>query len=137
MKNIIIFVVVPIIALVAIAWFLSSESRDSNVISAYGIHWHPTLEIYKGGEQIQIDHNVGLTGAHGEIHTHEDLPIIHLEFGRKVTKEDIKLKKFFEAWEKDISEFGTLISMTVNGVEAGELGEYEMQDKDRIVLRYE
>ena len=73
------------------------------------------------------------------IHTHDDatLGIVHLEFSGLVHKEDVTLGQFFTNWGKDINSFGTNVKMTVNGVENTELGNYVMQDKDKIELRYE
>ena len=54
-----------------------------------------------------------------------------------VRKEDITLARFFKVWGKDINSFGTNLTMTVNGKENTEYGNYLMQDKDKIELRYE
>ena len=71
------------------------------------------------------------------MHTHDDLPSIHLEFPARVTKDDLKLSRFFKIWDKDMGSFGTLTKMTVNGKENAELGDYVMRDGDKIELRYE
>tara|TARA_B100000745_G_scaffold126015_1_gene82109 strand:- start:3700 stop:3861 length:162 start_codon:yes stop_codon:yes gene_type:complete len=47
-----------------------------------------------------------------------------------------KLKNFFVIWGKDMMSFGENVTMTVNGKENMELGEYEMKDGDIIELRY-
>lgn len=139
MKNIIVVGIVAFCILVGGAWLSSrpTASADPNIIAQKGIHWHPTLEIYVGGEQLEIPQDIGLVGAHSPIHTHDDLPVIHLEFGGVVTREDIQLQKFFDVWGKDVYEFGENVTMTANGVERSELGAYEMQDGDAIVLMYE
>ena len=36
-----------------------------------------------------------------------------------------------------MNSFGVLSSMTINGIENSELGNYQMKDGDKIVLRYE
>jgi len=124
-----------------IVWWAKSNQTpaitDANTVSTKGLHVHPELEIYVKGTQIFIPENIGLSGVEMAIHTHEDLPIIHLEFPGTVTKDDIRLKKFFEVWGKDFYEFGATVTMTVNGVQNTELGNYIMNDKDKIVLRYE
>jgi len=72
------------------------------------------------------------------MHTHEGDGTIHLEFSGRVTREDTTLGNFFQIWGKDMmSDFGTLTTMTVNGKENTELGEYEMKDGDKIELYYE
>ena len=112
-------------------------SNDPNVVSLTGLHWHPQLTIYVKGEKVEIPHNIGLGAVHQLMHTHDDLPIIHLEFPARVTKDDLKLSRFFKIWDKDMGSFGTLTKMTVNGKENAELGDYVMRDGDKIELRYE
>ncbi len=125
-----------LIALIAIL-SKSPQKNNPNIISKKGIHWHPELVIYVNGEPQEIPQNIGLGQAHNPVHTHEDLPIIHLEFNDLVRKDDIKLNQFFKSWEKDINSFGVLKEMKVNGVGNTEFGEYMMQDGDKIELWYE
>ncbi len=113
------------------------DSQDSNIVSMRGIHYHPQLSIFVKGEQIEIPQNVGLIGGHQPMHTHDDVPIVHLEYQAKVTKEDTRLGKFFEVWGKDFLEFGQTVTMTVNGEPNNELENYQMKDGDKIELRYE
>ena len=58
---------------------------DSEVIADAGMHWHPMLEMYVKGEKIEIPQNIGIGAVHQPMHTHDDLPIIHLEFPEKQT----------------------------------------------------
>jgi len=71
------------------------------------------------------------------MHTHEDLPLLHLEFSGRVTKDDIRLGNFFRNWGKDMNEFGTNMKMAVNGKENMEFGDYVMRDKDKIELNFD
>ena len=138
MKNFVIISAVVIVLFAGAIWWSNSlSSGDPSIISRNGLHWHPQLEIYVKGEKMEIPHDIGLTGVHSPIHTHEDLPLIHMEFDGLVRKEDTKLGNFFKVWGKDFMEFGSKVTMTVNGVENSELGNYLMKDGDRIVLRYE
>ncbi|MDP1625302.1 MAG: hypothetical protein Q8L64_06100 [bacterium] len=138
MKNGIIITVISALILVGGAWWVTAPSKDPNVITKKGIHWHPELEIYVKGEKIEIPQGIGLSGTvHNPLHTHEDLPIIHLEYGGKVTKDDTKVTNFFRVWGKSFGEFGNNVTMSVNGVENMELENYQMKDKDKVVLRYE
>jgi len=114
-----------------------SATGDSGILSTKGLHWHPELEIYVKGVKQDIPDGLGLVGAHKPVHTHDDVPIVHLEFPARVTKDDTKLGKFFEVWGKDFREFGQTVAMTVNGVPSTEYENYEMRDKDKIELRYE
>jgi len=138
MKNTLIIIGAAILLLLGGAWWSKSlQSKDPNLISAKGIHWHPELVIYVKGEKIEIPQNIGLGAVHQPVHTHEDLPLIHLEFQGLVRKQDIILGQFFKNWGKDIRSFGTDMKMTVNGQENTEYENYEMKDGDKIELRYE
>ncbi len=143
-KNIFVSIGIVLVVVLGLIWLKYVEPTEEEIvaergeiISETGIHWHPELEIYVKGEQIQIPENIGLVGSHSPIHTHEDLPIIHLEFGSIVRRGDIKLGEFFKVWKKDFMEFGETVAMTVNGEENMELENYEMKDGDKIVLIYE
>ena|SRR3989344_8485584 len=138
MKTFLTITGITVLFLIGAVWFSrTTQVNNSEVISTTGLHWHPQLEIYVSGEKQDIPQNVGLIGVHSPVHTHEDLPIIHLEFSGKVTKDDTKLTNFFRVWGKDFMSFGPRIIMTVNGVENTDLENYEMKDGDKIVLRYE
>ena len=138
MKKILIITAFVIALLIFGSWWSkTASSNDPNIITTSGLHWHPTLEIYIGDELQVLPTNLGLIGVHGPMHTHEDLPNIHLEFPAKVTHDDVKLQRFFDLWDKDIQTLGTNVVMTVNGEVNTQLGEYEMNDGDKIVLRYE
>ena len=118
-------------------WQNSFADPDPDIISRRGLHWHPQLEIYVKDEKIEIPQNLGLGVVHNPVHTHEDLPIIHLEFGGLVRTEDITLGKFFEIWGKDLRSFGGNPRMTVNGAANAAYEAYVMHDGDRIELRYD
>ncbi|KKQ82746.1 MAG: hypothetical protein UT07_C0020G0005 [Parcubacteria group bacterium GW2011_GWB1_38_8] len=140
MKNFFFAFVIVIVLLIGAVWWsksLSSTSNDPTVISHNGIHWHPELEIYVNGDKIEIPQNVGLGGIHNPVHTHDDLPLIHLEFDGLVREDNVKLGNFFRVWGKDFMEFGSKVIMTVNGEENFEFENYQMRDGDKIELRYE
>lgn len=114
---------------------------DPDIVSRSGLHVHPTLAIYVKGVKQEIPADLGVgpqyAGAPGydlrmkmtAIHTHDDVPIIHLEFtGGPVRKEDVALGQFFKIWGKDMRSFGTNIHMTVNGKDNTEYENYIMQD---------
>jgi len=117
---------------------------DNPNISTRGIHWHSKLTITIRGEQIAIPANIGLGTIHNPIHTHTDEPeVIHMEFDGIVKQDNLRLKRFFEIWNKQLSETclldecGGTVTMRVNGVENTELGEYIMQDGDEIDISLE
>ena len=131
-------------------WSQSLQSKDPDVIARGGIHWHPSLAIYVKGQPMQIPANIGIgqqyAGSNGydpkmqmaAMHTHDDLPLIHLEFmSGPVRKEDATLGQFFKMWDKDMRSFGSNMRMTVNGKENTEYENYIMRDGDKIELHYD
>ena len=139
MKNFLAISAVVIVLLIGGVWWSKSmQSSDLTIVSRNGLHWHPELKIFIKGEEIKIPENKGIeTLPHSPIHTHDDLPIIHLEFEGLVREDNIRLDRWFEVWGKDMNSFGQNMRMTVNGAENTEYGNYLMQDKDQIELRYE
>ena len=144
MKNIYLSIFIVAIIISGLIWLRSIEPTEEEIvaergeiISERGIHWHPELRIFVKGEEVIIPKNIGLLGVHSPIHTHEDLPIIHLEFNSIVREKDIELGEFFEVWGKDFMELGTTVVMTVNGTPNTELDKYRMKDGDKIELYYE
>ena len=144
MKYSIVFLVC-VVALFGAGFYLNNTkvaSNDPDVISGNGIHWHPQLAIYVNDELQEIPEGIGLeTGSeHSPIHTHDDVPLIHLEFGGVVRKSDITLSKFFEVWGQSFSSTELLgntgeVHMFVNGEPNTEFGSYVMHDDDTIELR--
>ncbi len=138
MKTILIIVGAIALLIVGGTWWSSSiNSSDPSVISRSGLHWHPTLTIYVKGEKFEIPQNIGLGAVHSPMHTHDDLPIIHLEYSGIVREKDAMLGQFFKNWGRDMRSFGTNMRMTVNGEENTEYENYIMRDGDKIELRYE
>ncbi len=138
----IVIIAILVLAIGLIWWAKANQTKqvasgDSNILSMRGIHTHPELEIFVKGEQIEIPQNVGIGAVHQPMHTHDDAPIIHLEYPARVTREDTRLGKFFAVWGKDFREFGQNVTMTVNGEPNTEYENYEMKDGDKIELHYE
>ncbi len=139
-----------LIAAGAVYAFVRFASRSAvspeAVIARGGIHWHPKLTIFIKGEELAIPHNIGIGIRHETIHTHEDLPNLHLEFPGVVTKDDITLGRFFRIWGKRFDREcvvdrcngpdGT-VRFFVNGKSNDEFENYRMHDGDRIEIRYE
>lgn len=139
-----IIIALTLLLAVGLIWWAKANqtttpmSADGEVLSLKGMHTHPQLEIYVKGEKITIPQNIGLSGAvHQPMHTHDDVPIVHLEFPAKVTEDDTRLGRFFAVWGKDFREFGQTVTMTVNGESNTELENYQMKDGDKIELHYE
>lgn len=138
MQKFIILLVVAIALLAGASWWSRSlQFGNSDLVSGNGLHWHPELIIFVKEEKQEIPAGIGLGGIEMPIHTHDANGVIHLEFSGLVRQKDITLGQFFSSWGKDINSFGINVKMTVNGVENTELGNYIMQDQDKIELRYE
>lgn len=140
MKKPLIYILGFILFFVAMILLSKSlQKNDPNVIARTGIHWHPQLSIYVNGEKQEVSPNIGIVGGRmmGFMHTHEPDGTIHVESSGIVRKDNIRLKEFFKAWGKDINSFGQNVTMTVNGAENTELGDYVIRDGDKIELRYE
>ena len=154
MKNIFIIGGLAILLLIGGVWWTNAlQDSDPSVISRNGLHWHPTLTIYVKGEKQEIPQGIGLGAVHLPMHTHDDLPIIHLEFSGVVKEEDLMLGHLFTNWGNDMRSFGSNVlpsdergsteasrpnvHMTVNGVENIEYERYIMRDKDVIELHYD
>ena len=138
MKTGISIVGVVVALLIGSTWLSNSlQNSDPDVLAGNGLHSHPLLEIYVKGEKVEIPQNIGLGATHRPVHTHDDLPIIHLEFSGVVRKEDVMLGEFFKSWNRDMRSFGSIVHMTVNGKENTEYENYVMRDGDKIELRYE
>lgn len=133
------------------AIFLLTKGENVNVpedqiVSKRGIHWHPTLTILVKGQKQEITPNIGIGGVHQPIHTHDNSGTLHLEVKGLVTKDEIKLAKFFQIWGKQFNSNcifdkcngpdGT-VKMLVNGQENKEFENYQMKDGDRIEIKYE
>ncbi len=147
MNKIVIIVVISVVILIGGSFLSQSlQKTDQTLISSSGIHWHPQLEIYANGEQIEIPANIGLFGNNASMHTHDNTGELHLETGGVVRENDVRLSRFFEIWGKEFNSGqllgfengnGSIIKMFVNGEENTEFENYIMRDGDRIEIRYQ
>jgi len=120
-------------------WYLATRPAipEGEILSRSGLHWHPELAIFVKGEKQEIPANLGIGAVHNPMHTHDSSGVIHLEFQGVVRKDDLKLGRFFEVWEKDFMELGSTVKMTINGEDNAEYENYVMQDKDKIEILYD
>ena len=151
MKTILIIGAAAVLLLVGGSlWSRSIANSDPDVIASGGIHWHPQLSIYIKGVKQGIPANLGIGAQFAStngydpqmqmaaVHTHDDLPLIHLEFmSGPVHKEDVRLGQFFKIWGKDMRSLGTNMRMTVNGKTSTDYENYVMHDGDKIELNYD
>ena len=151
MKTILIIAAVAVLLLAGgTLWSRSIANSNPDIVASGGIHWHPQLTIYIKGVKQDIPVNLGIgpqfSGTNGydsqmqmaAVHTHEDLPLIHLEFmSGPVRKEDVTLGQFFKIWGKDMRSFGSNMRMTVNGKANTDYENYVMRDGDKIELQYD
>lgn len=126
-------------SMAALFWYVATRPHipEGEIISQSGLHWHPELALYVKGIKQEIPANIGIGAVHQPIHTHDSTGVLHLEMQGVVHRDDIKLARFFEVWGKDVMEFGSSVSMTVNGEVNAELGNYQMKDGDKVELRYD
>ena len=130
-------------------WMISSQDvATAKIISRQGIHWHSKLLITINGVAVEIPPNIGLSGIHNPIHTHnEDAKdgTIHMEFAGLVTEDNLRLKNFFKVWEKQLTELCVFdncsetpgkVTMRVNGQASNLFGEYLMKDADIIEVDF-
>ena len=104
----------------------------------------PTLNIeIKGIPQI-IPTNIGISGAHYPIHTHDSTGTLHYE-NQQPTFENMRLGYFFKIWGKKFSSICIFdycngndgsIKMFVNGKENLDFENYIPKDKDEIRIGF-
>jgi len=111
------------------------QEKTTNIVAQNGLHWHAKLKVIDRGVPVIIPADMGLGATHNPIHTHDDeLGLIHMEFGGKVTTTDLELGKFFAVWSRP---FGQPTRMMVNGKDTTEYDNYMMRDGDTIELYYD
>lgn len=128
---------------------LLSRQEDiqvDQIISRKGLHWHAKLTIYIKGEKQEIPAEIGIGAVEQPIHTHDATGEIHMELGGLVTKDQLKLAKFFQIWGKQFNSNCIFdkcngdegkVKMIINGQENQEFENYQMRDGDNIEIRYE
>lgn len=126
-----------LLALIAGAsWLLSrgeNQPVTATVVSQNGLHWHAKLSVSEGGVEVAIPAGLGLGAVHNPIHTHDEPGLIHMEFGGRVTEDDLRLENFFRLWNKELSSTSVVM---VNGAPSVELGRHMMKDKEIIEVSY-
>ncbi len=146
------YVAIPVFIIAAVFVFVSSQPPAINAnsvaaaeIPGVPIHWHPALTIILNGQQQTIPSNLGLTGVHQPIHTHDSTGVLHYEINNP-TPENMPLRYFFErVWRKQFTgtcimgycndDSGT-VKMYVNGRENFEFENYIPNDKDDIRIEF-
>jgi len=140
-----------VVGIFIIGWFLISKFSapvlESEIVAKNGLHWHSELLISVLGQKQAIPAGLGLEKLpHNPIHTHDRDNVIHMEFAGLVTKEDIKLAKFFQIWEKTFNKDCIFdkcsgsegqLRMLVNGEPNFEFENYAMKDEDKIEIIFE
>ncbi len=144
-------ITVPAIIIALAAGFIISQPQlpadntGTANIPKGPIHWHPKLAIIINGVQQPIPLEMGTTGVHHPIHTHDDEGVLHYE-NNLPTAENMRLKYFFErVWGKRFSKECILdycngddgaVKMYVNGVENSEFESYIPADGDSIRIEF-
>lgn len=140
-----VLIAAPVIGL---GWYAATRPPipETDIISKNGLHWHAELSIEINGQKQEIPANIGIGAAHNPIHTHDASGTVHLEIQGLVTKNMIKLARFFKVWDKQFNADcifdscngeGVTVKMFINGKENAEFENYQMQDEDKIEIKYE
>lgn len=80
---------------------------------AIGYHIHPQIKISVNGKPFSIPAGIGIeSGCMKVIHTHDDLPKIHVEAPKAF---DFTLKDFFDIWGKSLSKAQVIDYKASNG----------------------
>ena len=130
-----------------------------DIVSKEGIHWHPKLSIYIKGQKQEIPADIGIGKQYSsskwydpmmdmtDFHTHDNSGTLHWEVMEgPVMRDHVTLKAFFDVWGKPFSSTQILdakngadgiVKMTVNGQPSNDFENYQVKDKDDIVIRYE
>jgi hypothetical protein len=138
---------------------IAQIQSSGDIVSKDGIHWHPKLSIYIKGQKQEIPADIGIGKQYAnskwydpmmsmtDFHTHDNSGTLHWEvMDGPVTRDHVTLKAFFDVWGKPFSptrildaENGAdaIVKMTVNGQPNTEFENYQVKDKDDIVIRYE
>lgn len=98
-------------------------------------HTHQQLTITIDGKAETVSTDIGLTGCHRAIHTHDTTGQIHVE---AQDRRDYTLGDFFKVWGKTIEREGYDLEMIADSlVISPELREgLVLKDKQEIVLKY-
>ncbi|MBI2591686.1 MAG: hypothetical protein HYW34_03355 [Candidatus Brennerbacteria bacterium] len=98
-------------------------------------HTHQQLTITVDDKSETVPGDIGLTGCHRAIHTHDGTGEIHVE---AQDKRDYTLGDFFKVWGKTIEREGYDLEMNVDGLPVSfELREsLVLKDKQQIILNY-
>ena len=132
---------------------------SGDIVSKDGIHWHPKLSIYIKGHKQEIPADIGIGKQYSgskwydsmmdmtDFHTHDNSGTLHWEvMDGPVTRDHVTLKAFFDVWGRPFSPTQILdaengpngtVKMTVNGQPNTEFENYQVKDKDDIVISYE
>src|SRR3989344_810647 len=143
------YVAVPVILIVTAFAFISSQppavtgnsAASASEIPRTPIHWHPKLTIELNGQKQTIPADIGATGVHYPVHTHDATGVLHYEINDP-TPENMRLHYFFEkVWGRPFNgtcildycnnDSGT-VKMFVNGKENYEFENYMPRDGDDI-----
>lgn len=151
MSNRVFYGILTILSVVFLGFFIgySAKSKpipEQPIVSKTGIHRHPELAIYIKGKQQVIPPDIGSSRYYtGPVHTHDSSGVLHYEIGGPVRKNFVQLKMFFSTWGQPFDATDLLsyrnvpkgsIKMTVNGKPNTQFGNYQVKDKDKIVVSY-
>lgn len=146
--KIFLIAVIIVVSIGLLIWYIVSQPTisESETISKSGLHWHPQLSISIKGKQQVIPKDMGIGAIHQPIHTHDTSGTIHMEMNGLITKDQTKLGKFFQIWNKQFNSSCIFdkcnskegkVRFFVNGKENNQFENYLMKDNDKIEIKYE
>lgn len=154
MSNRFFYGILTVLSVVFLGFFISYSAKskptpkvsNADIVSRTAIHWHPELRIFVKGQEQAIPANIGEYGRFpGQIHTHGG-PQLHYENNiLPITKDKVTLGAFFKTWGQPFDATDLLsyknvpkgsIKMTVNGKPNTQFENYQVRDKDKIVISY-
>lgn len=105
-------------------------------------HQHALLQIVVNGKSVVVPKNIGLGSIESPLHTHDERGVIHMEAAREYP---FTLGQFFEVWGvkfandqlggyKNDSE--RTVQVFVNGQSVNDPVNYQLKEKDKIVVGY-
>jgi len=139
---------ITLVIAAVIVYFVVTAPRApaSEFESTTGLHYHSHLIIIIDGEEQTLPSGLGLSGpTESPLHIHEADNIVHMEFTTAVKKEEIRLQRLFDLWNKEWTATSFMgfpldgnhtLTMKVNGTPSTEYGSLLMQDKQEITLEY-
>ncbi len=133
-----VMIILVVILLGVVAYVVVNESRPAALpcVSGNGLayHWHTTLVILSGGNQVVIPGSIGIRLTCMQVlHTHDADGVIHIEPDTPEQTRVYTIGDFFTVWGKP---FGSPTRMTQNATAITPSPSVGLYNTEKIVLEY-